>query len=69
MYMFSATAVASTYNVQCLLSSVADMAASDQWDLLTSALLSLVTDKQILRRLLLLSIDVVRDRHVEYVRL
>jgi len=40
------------------------MAASDQWDLLASAELALVADKQVLRRLLLLSIDVIRDRHV-----
>jgi hypothetical protein len=40
------------------------MAASDQWDLLTSAELALVANEQILGGLLLLSIDVIRDRHV-----
>ena len=54
-----------TYNVQSLLSSVADMATSDQWDLLTSTKLALVADEQLFRSLLLLSIDLIRDRHDE----
>jgi hypothetical protein len=45
------------------------MATSDQWDLLASAELALVADKQVLRRLLLLLIDPIRDRHDEDVRL
>jgi hypothetical protein len=57
--------VIATYNVQCLLSSVADMATSNQWDLLASAELALVADKQVLRSLLLLLIDPIRDRHDE----
>jgi hypothetical protein len=41
------------------------MATSDQWDLLTSAELALVADKQVLGSLLLLLIDPIRDRHDE----
>jgi hypothetical protein len=41
------------------------MATSDQWDLLASTKLALVADEQLFRSLLLLSIDLIRDRHDE----